>query len=185
MDAPSWVLNGVTMRMFNEIYYRKAKAGACEQIIDWDSYFYPLDSILDWNRLYGRQGIAEYQCVLPKRNSRAGLTALLEEVSEARQGSFLAVLKLFGSHQTLFSFPMEGYTLALDFPATPRVLRLLDRLDRITLKFGGRLYLAKDARVSKHTFEASDERVDRFRQIRESFCLRKYFASAQSERLDI
>ena len=183
MDAPSWILNSLTMHAFNTLYYWKGRREAGEQLIDWDSYFYPLDSILDWNRIYGRRGIAEYQCVIPKENSRAGIAALLEEISAAGQGSFLAVLKLFGMQESVFSFPMEGYTLALDFPVNPTVLNLLDRLDRITLEHRGRLYLAKDARVSRDTFEASDARAENFRQIRRSLGMSDHFASAQSERL--
>lgn len=183
IDLPPGILNRLTVGAFNSAYYWKGKHGPEEQLVDWDSYFYPLDSILDWNRIYGRRGILEYQCVIPKRTSRAGIAALLEATSSTGQGSFLAVLKLFGAQESVLSFPMEGYTLALDFPASPRTLKLFEELDRITVENGGRLYLAKDARVSRDTFDASDSRASKFRQIRKSLGMSDRFVSAQSERL--
>ena len=185
MDLPGWMLNGTFMRLFNMAYWRKGIKGAGQSIVDWDSYFYPLDAILGWNRVYGREGFVQFQCVLPDASAKAGLTAILEATSAAGQGSFLAVLKRMGAQSSRVSFPMAGYTLALDFPSNAKTLTLLDRLDEITLSHGGRFYLAKDARMAKATLHRSDERMAEFRAWREKNNLAEAFSSAQSERLGL
>ncbi len=188
-DAPSWALNPWSVRAFNALYWRRGVAGAGERLVDWDSYFYPLDAIADWNRIYGRRGFAQFQCVLPLESSKAGLGELLEAISASGQGSFLAVLKRMGAGANAgagaISFPMEGYTLALDFPASPRALALMERLDAITLAHGGRFYLAKDARMSRSTFERSDSRIAAFREAREAQGFAASFKSLQSGRLSL
>ncbi|SOC83155.1 FAD/FMN-containing dehydrogenase [Ensifer adhaerens] len=182
-DAPSGLLNSLTVRAFNEAYYWKGRGAAGESFVNWDSYFYPLDAVLEWNRIYGRNGFAQFQCVLPLESSARGMRALLEMISDAGAGSFLAVLKRFGPQESRFSFPMLGYTLALDFPVNQRMLTLMERLDRIVLEHGGRFYLAKDSRMSAATLAASDPRAQGFRDLRQSHSLAGRFRSAQSERL--
>ncbi|MCX7567517.1 FAD-binding oxidoreductase [Sulfitobacter sp. F26169L] len=182
-EAPGFALNKVTARAFNALYYRTGSRKAGQQIINWDSFFFPLDAILHWNRIYGRKGFAQFQCVLPLGASQAGISALLSAIAKAEAGVFLAVLKRFGPQRSAFSFPMEGYTLALDFPINPRSLRLLTELDRITLDHGGRFYLAKDARMSADVFAASDKRIEAFRAARQDNGWKNSFASAQSQRL--
>lgn len=183
IEAPTFALNSLSVKAFNALYWRKGKQSAGTTIVDWDTYFYPLDSILGWNKIYGRQGFMQFQCVLPLHSSKAGLEALLSATAEAKQGSFLAVLKRFGQQDSRFSFPMEGYTLALDFPSSPRTLALLDKLDQITLDHEGRFYLAKDARLAAATLKKSDNRVPEFTKMRKGLDPDKQFASAQSERL--
>lgn len=184
-DAPSFALNQWSVRAFNALYWWKGSRGSRDALVDWDSYFYPLDSIGQWNRIYGKHGFAQFQCVLPLAASRAGLEELLGAISTSGQGSFLAVLKRMGPQDSRFSFPMDGYTLALDFPAHPKALALMERLDAITLAHGGRFYLAKDARVSRAAFEASDARVADFRAMRTGGGLEQTFSSMQSERLGL
>ncbi len=184
-DFPGFALNRFTVRAFNALYYWAGSRKKGVQLVDWDSYFYPLDAILQWNRIYGRKGFAQFQCVLPLDASEDGLSELLTAISKAGAGSFLAVLKRFGTQNSAFSFPMEGYTLALDFPINPKTLALLDTLDRITLDHGGRFYLAKDARMSAKTFAASDDRIAAFRAERQDHNWQTRFASAQSERLGL
>lgn len=184
-DFPGFALNRLTVRAFNALYYWAGSRKAGAQLVDWDSYFYPLDAILQWNRIYGRKGFAQFQCVLPLEASEEGLSELLKAISRAGAGSFLAVLKRFGAQDSAFSFPMEGYTLALDFPIKAKTLVLLDTLDRITLDHGGRFYLAKDARMSADTFAASDTRIEAFRAQRKGNNWQTRFASAQSERLGL
>ena len=184
-DAPTFALNTYSVRAFNALYYRAGRRKSGTQRVDWDSYFYPLDAILEWNRIYGRNGFAQFQCVLPLAASQAGLAALLGVVSDARVGSFLAVLKRFGAQDSAFSFPTEGYTLALDFPVNPKTLALLKTLDQITLAHGGRFYLAKDSRLSAGDFATSDDRIEAFRQYRRSRGADDKFRSAQSERLSL
>lgn len=183
MDFPAFTLNSLTVRAFNAFYYWAGARKIGAQLVDWDSYFYPLDKILCWNRIYGRKGFAQFQCVLPLDSSEAGLIALLSEIAKAGSGSFLAVLKRFGRQSSAFSFPMEGYTLALDFPVTPKTLALLERLDQITIEYGGRFYLAKDSRMTSATLRASDLRAADFQANLQSQGFTSRFRSAQSERL--
>ncbi|MEI9928748.1 MAG: hypothetical protein WDN44_15050 [Sphingomonas sp.] len=146
VDFPAFALGPLSVRAFNMVYYAAQRPG--HALVGLEPYFYPLDAIGDWNRIYGRRGFVQYQCVLPLEASREGLTRLLAEIAAANNGSFLAVLKRMGAQSHgLLSFPMPGYTLALDFPVKPATLALLDRLDAITGEHGGRVYLAKDARA--------------------------------------
>lgn len=184
IDAPSFLLNPLSVRAFNALYYWRGVAASGEALVSWDSYFYPLDTLLEWNRIYGRRGFAQFQCVIPTVFAKAGLTALLKEISASGQGSFLAVLKRMGEEEGPISFPREGYTLALDFPISARTLKLLDRLDAIALEHGGRFYLAKDARMSAETFALSDARIPDFQALRERRNLTA-FRSAQAERLHL
>lgn len=184
-DAPSFVLNPWSLALFNEAYYRNGRRRAGRSLLDWDAYFYPLDSIHDWNRLYGRKGFAQFQCVLPLASSDLGMRVLLDTISKSGQGSFLAVLKRFGAEGGGLSFPMEGYSLALDFPIHRNTIDLLKRLDSIVLDFGGRFYLAKDARMSADVFSRSEQRRAAFLDMRMKGGWRSHFTSAQSERLGI
>lgn len=188
IDAPSWALNRLSVRAFNHLYFRAGQRAPESQLIDWDTYFYPLDAVLEWNRIYGARGFAQYQCALPLEASRAGLSALLDTIAAAGLGSFLAVLKRFGkgAANRPLSFPIEGYTLALDFPMSLAALTLMDRLDEITLGHGGRLYLAKDSRMTQHTFEESyATRRQAFTRIRNKLPGAERFQSLQSKRLGL
>lgn len=185
IDAPGWALNRFSVRAFNALYYRKGMWGAGESLIDWDSFFYPLDAIGGWNRIYGRRGFAQFQCVLPLERSRDGLRALLGAISASGQGSFLSVIKRFGPQAGRFSFPMEGYTLALDFPVKATTLALMQALDRIVIDHGGRFYLAKDSRMTPATLRAADPRAAAFAALRARGDWGGHFASAQSQRLEL
>ncbi|MEM3846301.1 MAG: FAD-binding oxidoreductase, partial [Candidatus Parvarchaeota archaeon] len=121
IDLPSFLLNPISVKAFNELYFSKAPKYLSKSIVDYDTFFYPLDSIHNWNRIYGKRGFTQYQFVLPKESSQEGLKAILKKIAQSNQGSFLAVLKLFGKQESLISFPMEGYTLALDFPLSKNV----------------------------------------------------------------
>jgi FAD/FMN-containing dehydrogenase len=184
VDFPAFVLSRPAVRLFNALYFHRHRAGT--MLLDLDPYFYPLDAIHDWNRMYGRHGFVQYQPVLPLAESREGLRRLLAEVAKAGQASFLAVLKRMGSQSFgMLSFPLRGYTLTLDFPATARNLALLDRLDHIVREHGGRVYLAKDARTSPAMIEAGYPRLGKFRDVRRRFALAERFASQQSRRLEL
>ena len=146
VDAPSMLINRASISLANELYYRRGQMNAAPRPMYFDSFFFPLDGVAAWNRLCGRRGFVQYQCVLPLAESAVGIAALLERAATAGQGSFLAVLKLFGaSGEGLMSFPMEGYTVALDFPMRSGTPALFEALDAITHDHGGRIYLAKDA----------------------------------------
>jgi FAD/FMN-containing dehydrogenase len=182
---PKIMFNNLTLRLFNEVYYNLVKLRLRKSVISWDSFFYPLDSILHWNRIYGKRGFAQFQCVLPLSSSLEGIEAMLKIISDSGCGSFLAVLKRFGKQEGEFSFPMEGYTLSLDFPISKKTLELMTSLDKITLKFGGRFYLAKDSRMSQKVFFESDKRIKDFITLRNSSNLKKAFSSVQSNRLGL
>ncbi len=184
-DLPRMLLNSLTVEAFNDLYYWNGKRKAGQVLVDWDSYFYPLDALLQWNRIYGKRGFAQFQCVLPLEASKSGLTALLSAIADEGGGSFLAVLKRFGAQNGNISFPMPGYTLALDFPVSPRNLTLLEELDAIVLAHGGRFYLAKDSRMSRETFHRSEPRSDNFSKFRGNEDMQQHFRSAQSDRLGL
>jgi FAD/FMN-containing dehydrogenase len=184
LDAPPWALSPLTIRAFNEVYFRGNRSKK-ERLLDYDRFFYPLDALQGWNRLYGRRGFVQYQCVLPKAAAAEGLGRLLSLIRGAGEGSFLAVLKLLGRGGAFMSFPLEGYTLALDLPASPHCLALLDRLDAVVADCGGRLYLAKDARASAGLIERCYPDIDRFRHVRATVDPRHKFRSALSERIGL
>lgn len=185
MDFPPALLNRVTLKAFNALYHRRQAGMRGERLVDWDSYFYPLDALGHWNRIYGARGFLQFQCALPLAAARSGLTELLRATSQSGQGSFLAVLKRLGARPGgAFSFPLEGYTLALDFPVSRRTLDLMARLDEIVVAHGGRFYLAKDSRMSARTLRASDRRVPDFLAMRQALGAHP-FQSSQSERLQL
>lgn len=152
---PVSLVNRLTLRPFNTLYYWRQPARHARQISHYQSYFYPLDGINHWNRMYGPRGFLQHQCVLPPATARDATAALLAEIARSGRGSFLAVLKEFGDRPSpgLMSFPRPGTTLALDFPNDgPDLLKMLDRLDRIVSDAGGAVYPAKDARMSGALF---------------------------------
>jgi FAD/FMN-containing dehydrogenase len=155
MEMPFPLVNAWSLRTFNSLYYRKQLAQMRRAITHYEPFFYPLDRILHWNRLYGRPGFLQYQCVVPTDVAKDSIRTLLEVIATARSGSFLAVLKVFGNRMSpgLLSFPRPGATLALDFPNHGvRTLDLLNQLDRIVAAAGGAIYPAKDARMSGEHF---------------------------------
>ncbi len=186
IDFPVFALNSWSVRAFNMLYYGRVKEKISKQRVDIDTFFYPLDAIGDWNRIYGKRGFTQYQFILPKESSFEGLQRILKEISNSGKGSFLAVLKLYGkANNNWLSFPMEGYSLALDFKIESGLFELLDRLDRIVVEYGGRIYLTKDVRVSKDIFEKGYPNIDKFREFREKNGMSGVFESLQSKRLEI
>lgn len=176
IDLPAISVNYFSVKALNFAYYHRQMRRRAESIIHYDPFFYPLDGIHNWNRAYGKPGFVQYQFVLPKAESYDGLVKILEKIARSGQGSPLAVLKLFGKADpnAVMSFPIEGYTLALDFKVGPKVFALLDELDEIVLKYNGRIYLAKDARMKASVFHKSYA----------STAASGRFASAQSKRLE-
>lgn len=144
---PDFILNSFTVKIFNWLYYAKQNRKEVKQIVDYETFFYPLDFVQDWNKIYGKKGFIQYQMVIPKEKGKEGMRKILETIAKSGNGSFLAVLKLFGKNnpQAYNSFPMEGYTLALDFKVKDNLKNLVGKLDQIVEDFGGRIYLTKDA----------------------------------------
>ena len=185
-NLPSFLLNRFSVKIFNSFYYGRIRDRISRQRVDIDQFFYPLDAIRHWNRIYGEKGFAQYQFILPKKSSFSGLKEMLELITCSGKGSFLAVLKLYGeANENYLSFPMEGYSLALDFKIEKGVFALFEKLDEVVLKHGGRIYLAKDARVSQAVFEKGYPKIDKFRALRKKYEMNKTFQSLQSLRTGI
>jgi L-gulonolactone oxidase len=158
LNLPAFAMNRYSIRAFNALYFWNGKRKSGKANTPIYPFFYPLDAIGRWNRMYGKSGMYQYQSVVPPSVQVDATTEMLKAISRSGQGSFLAVLKTFGSQASpgLLSFPREGTTLALDFPNRGQAtLDLLDRLDAIVLEAGGRLYPAKDGRMSSRMFKAS------------------------------
>ncbi|AMA54904.1 FAD-binding oxidoreductase [Bradyrhizobium sp. CCGE-LA001] len=184
VDLPAMTLNRYSIRAFNEMYYRMgARRAGGSRLVSLYPYFFPLDSIADWNRIYGRRGFLQHQCVIPEAGARAVLGDILERVALRGDASFLAVLKKLGQGDGILSFPLPGYTLALDFPVQGDILNFLDEIDRFVVAAGGRLYLAKDARQSRATFAAGYPALQRFNAIRKSLDPAGNIRSKLSQRL--
>jgi len=155
MTPPISLINGMSLRAFNTLYFHRQRQAVQHDISHYQPYFYPLDAIEQWNRIYGPRGFLQYQCVVPPVAAREALNELLRAISASGTGSFLAVLKVFGERRSggILSFPRPGATLALDFPnAGQATLDLLDRLDAVVAAAGGAVYPAKDARLSASRF---------------------------------
>lgn len=152
---PGFVLNTLSVRAFNFLYYNKQLSKQRTDIIPYDTFFYPLDAIHNWNRIYGKNGFVQYQFVIPLERSKEGLERILDKIAASGEGSFLTVLKQFGAAdpRAKLTFPFPGYTLALDFKVSKTVFKLLDELDQIVVELGGRIYLTKDARMSKQVHQ--------------------------------
>ncbi|GMO34577.1 FAD-binding oxidoreductase [Bradyrhizobium sp. TM233] len=184
VDLPSMALNRTSVRAFNELYYRMgARRAGASHVVSLYPYFFPLDSISAWNRIYGKRGFLQHQCVIPQAGARAVLGDILDRVARRGDASFLAVLKKLGQGDGILSFPLPGYTLALDFPVKGDILNFLDEIDRLVVAAGGRLYLAKDARQSRATFVAGYPALQRFNAIRKSLDPAGNIRSKLSQRL--
>jgi FAD/FMN-containing dehydrogenase len=148
LTPPVPLVNRLSLRVFNRLYYVANQAGAERSTRLYRSFFYPLDALLEWNRIYGPHGFYQFQCAVPEPNQKAAVRELLHAIAASGEGSFLSVLKTFGSRPAvgMLSFPMAGTTLALDFPNRGEsTLAVLKRLCGIVDAAGGRLYPAKDA----------------------------------------
>ncbi len=178
---PVSLMNRWSLPVLNTAYYHLNKWKAPRRTVHYEAFNYPLDNVLDWNRMYGPRGFYQYQSVVPRAAGHDAVQAMLGEIARAGEGSFLAVLKTFGERQSagMLSFPQPGVTLALDFPNQgTRTLDLFSRLDRIVAEAGGRLYPAKDARMPRDLFEAGYPRLPEFLSYRDPG-----ISSAMSRRL--
>ena len=166
-DAPSGLLNPLAIKLFNEAWFRSAPQHRVGELQTIGTFFHPLDGVNDWNRLYGRKGFVQYQFAVSDQHGEA-VTRAIRLLSDSGVPSFLAVLKRFGpANPAPLSFPQEGWTLALDLPVGPAALpALLDQLDEIVLDAGGRIYLAKDARLASSRVAAMYPRIEEFRRVK-------------------
>ncbi|MGL1889145.1 MAG: FAD-binding oxidoreductase [Reichenbachiella sp.] len=182
---PNWVLNPLSIKAFNFLYFHKQFKKEGKKVIHFDGFFYPLDAILNWNRMYGKKGFIQYQPVFPLKSSYDGISALLKAIAKKGMGSFLAVLKLMGEEDNDISFPMKGYTLALDFSIQKGLFEFLEELDQIVLKYGGRLYLSKDARMQSEMYEKSYKKSGKIRTLLKKYDEEKKITSYLNERLKL
>lgn len=182
---PNFALNNLSIRIFNALYYATFPNETAESIVNYDAFFYPLDAIINWNRIYGKRGFTQYQFILPKSDSRDGMAQILQRITESGRGSFMAVLKLYGRQNGYLPFAMDGYALALDFPIMPGLFEFLDELDEIVLAHGGRLYLTKDVRMDKKMFMQSYPSADEFINHLKDLNQNGKFRSFQSDRVGI
>ena len=184
-DFPSGTLNGLSVSAFNAVYYALHHTSH-KQVVNFEKFFYPLDAVNHWNRMYGKRGFLQYQIALLPASGRAGLRAILEQLSRSGRASFLAVLKRFGAAGHGFlSFPFPGYTLALDIPMSRDLVPFVHNLDRITLEHGGRIYLAKDAVARSGDFATMYPKLEAFRSIQSKLDPRRQLSSSQARRLRI
>jgi FAD/FMN-containing dehydrogenase len=164
-ELPGFALNRYSVAAFNTLYFHKQMKRRVSKLQDYEPFFYPLDAVLKWNRMYGKRGLLQFQNVIPWEHAREGTTAILKEVAKSGLASFLAVLKAFGDVPSpgTMSFPKPGITLAMDFPIKlEKSFVLFDRLASMTREFGGRLYPAKDARMTAAQFQAFYPQWERF-----------------------
>ena len=165
VELPGVALNRLTVGAFNGLFFNKQMKKRVTARQDYEPFFYPLDKVLHWNRMYGQGGLLQFQYVIPWAHAKEGTTAILHEVARSGLASFLAVLKAFGHVPSpgAMSFPKPGITLALDFPIKQdKSFRLFDKLAEMTREFGGRLYPAKDARMTAAQFQAFYPQWERF-----------------------
>jgi FAD/FMN-containing dehydrogenase len=185
LDLPSTTLNRFSVGAFNAFFYALHRTAA-NRIVDLEKFFYPLDAINHWNRLYGRRGFVQYQVALPLESGRQALVTLLERLGKSHRASFLAVLKRFGEgNPGLLSFPLRGYTLALDLPVSRGLVPFMQELDRLVLEHAGRVYLAKDAVLTKQSFAAMYPKLGQFRAIKQTLDPKGILSSSMARRLGI
>lgn len=198
-NLPSFVLNSFTVSSFNSVLYYSHFQQSKESIVDYDTFFYPLDFVHNWNRIYGKAGFLQYQFVLPDATAYDGMVKILNSISENKLGSFLVVFKRCGNPASFaqvglkrgtpplfpLSFPMQGYSLALDFAIQPKLFDFLNKVDEMVASFGGRVYLTKDARLSAEMLRRTYPAVKEFLAIRKKVDPKHKLQSLLSKRLHL
>ena len=181
---PNWTLNRLSMWAFNQLYFHKHPRRAKRGIVHPESFFHPLDVIRDWNRIYGRRGFTQHQCVLPEGERPGAARRLLEDLRAHGGASFLCVIKDCGDEgEGLLSFPRPGISIAIDLPAGPGIQALIDALNQRVIAEGGRIYLAKDTFARAEDFRAMEPRLAEFERVRRHFDPERKLSSAQAVRL--
>jgi len=186
IDLPGCALNRLNVKLFNHFYARRVPANGRRRLVSFAEFLYPLDAVGRWNRIYGKRGFHQFQCVLPDDQAARGLPLLLETIARAGAASFLAVLKSLGRQgRGYLSFPMQGFTLALDLPHRATSVELLQRLEKLVLDHGGRIYLAKDSAVSAESLAAMYPDLAEFRTVLSELGGPARFTSAMAQRLGL
>lgn len=183
-DFPGWALNDATVGIFNTAYYWRHVEQRARTIIAPDPFFYPLDAVHDWNRVYGKRGFTQYQCVVPRAAGAPGVRAFMDLLTRLGGASPLCVIKDCGPQgRGLLSFPLEGTSIAVDMPVTPDIQRIVDSLNELIIEMKGRIYLTKDRFTRPEHFRAMEPRLERFQAARATWDPQRRLRSAQSRRL--
>jgi decaprenylphospho-beta-D-ribofuranose 2-oxidase len=181
---PGWTLNRASVKVFNELYFRRHPSSPKQGIVHPESFFHPLDAILHWNRIYGRRGFTQHQCVLPEGERPGATQRYLESLAELGAASFLCVIKDCGAEgDGLLSFPRPGISIAVDLPMRRDIRQIVDHLNEMVLAEGGRIYLTKDTVSRAEHFRAMEPRLDAFLTERRRWDPDGRLRSAQSVRL--
>ncbi len=181
---PSWAMSEQSVRLFNSAIYHSHIPRLKKGIVSPETFFYPLDTIRDWNRIYGKRGFTQHQAVLPASAGRAAVRRFLELLTSLKGASFLCVLKDCGQQGCgLLSFPMPGTSIALDLALREHTQEHIDRLNELVIREGGRIYLTKDALTRPEDFEKMEPRLSAFRAVRDKWDPQHHLRSAQSVRL--
>ena len=185
-NMPHFIMNKYAVKTFNGIYHSSHGPEPKERSVHYDSFFYPLDKVSNWNRLYGSKGFIQYQLLVPFEAGFSAIEEILKIAADSGTGSYLAIMKEFGTgNKNYLSFPRKGVTLSLDFKVTRSLFPLLDHFDTIISSKGGRVYLAKDSRMSETAFKDGYPEWELFRAIRKRYGADKIFHSLQSRRIGI
>ncbi len=178
---PEFALNSFTVRLLNEVI--NFTQSNTPEICHYEKFFFPLDAIHDWNKGYGKRGFIQYQFVIPEEHGRKNIRTVLEKIANSGCVPFLNVLKKFGAQQGQMSFPIQGYTFAIDFPVTTSLPLFIKELDKLILDFGGRIYLGKDAMLDQQTFEAMYPQAEDWKKVKYKYDPNNKFQSAIGQRL--
>jgi len=185
-DFPGFALNPITVRLFNEAYYRHVPRAGLDLHLPYQAFLFPLDAVHNWNRIYGKRGFHQFQCVVPFESGRKALIQMLDLIGKSGHGSFLAVLKAMGQAGAGYlSFPRPGYTLALDFPNSHGAVEIINRLEQITCDHGGRTYLAKDATLSRENLRRMYPDLEKYQAVLAEFDPDGLMSSDMSKRLEL
>lgn len=179
---PNFALNKLGITILNTLRYYLHPEGKAH--IHYDKFFYPLDSIENWNKIYGKRGFIEYQCVFPEKKSKEGIEEIFKIMKKQNNPAFLAIMKRFTKNSSLLSFPIEGYTLAMDFPVSRKTLNMMKKFDKIVKKFEGRIYLSKDSTSTKQMLTSYPE-LKKWKKIKKKYDPKNKFQSTQSKRLGL
>lgn len=178
VNPPFSLVNSWSLRAFNTLYYHRQRSKEVTSQVGYDPFFYPLDRLQQWNRMYGRAGFQQYQCVVPSANAPEVMRDVMREISNSSSGSFLAVLKQCGELASpgLLSFPLQGVSLALDFPQRDQAnKRLFEKLDALVHEASGRLYPAKDAHMSAAHFQQAYPQWEKVEALRDPQLLSRFW----------
>jgi FAD/FMN-containing dehydrogenase len=187
IEAPAFMLNKFTISAFNTVFFHKQIKSHVITKQDYEPFFYPLDAVLKWNRMYGKNGLVQFQFAIPWEHAKEGTIAILQEIAKSGMASFLAVLKTFGDVPSygMLSFPLSGFMFALDFPIKAATFPLMQRLGDMTREYGGRLYSAKDACMTPDQFQAFYPQWEKFSRYKDPAITSSFWERVVGDRMGV